>query len=802
MRSFAASAFLLALIFVAATPAACADDRAPVGRGTGIYSSLKSFSLGYRTVHAENLVLKKDRVTLTFRDGVLYFPAPIEGKVRGAVFVGSGTFEAPAPPVPFERDNLRRMLKADSVSSDFKTAVLRFTDDSFDILGQGAKPDTAAVPPGATQLASDIDLRLLQEIGANLSARQTVAILNQESPGFFFVEVAGGHLGRFAYVLDQQSRIPVANFEINAGETGIIFTHDKPTDITDVWMAFHNEEAYQQGHAHYSDASDLISIPKYKMQVDLADPKKMLRVTSHMECVSRSDHVTAIPFVLNETISAYDNERRKKQLHVVKAHLSTGDPVEVLQEAWEGGFTVVLPAAVEKGQAFTLEVTVSGEFMKETQLTRTYFPISNESWYPRHGYLRRSVMDLQFLHRQKDVVASIGTVVHDEPVADNKEMRLTEFRLDEPVAIATFAAGEYEIHKDSAKIGDRTLPLEFYSMPGSRLAIKEDFILAELSNSVRYFSSIFGNYPYPVFRGVYHPFDYGIGYPSTVMIPAADSSNKGTFQFIAHETSHQWWGDEVLWRSYRDQWLSEGFAEYSGLLYTGTRDKATSEKELIERGRRELMNPPRTLTGIGKGHLADVGPLVMGHRLESSETHGAYEALIYSKGALVLRMLHFLFTDPQTGNGQPFFDMMSEFVRQHAGGVASTDEFFAVANARIGQTALAQKFGYKDLNWFYRQWVTQAYLPSYRLAYELKDQPDGSAILEGTLYQDNVPDSEKWFMPLPLALTLAKGSTAMVAIGVQGKETPIRVKLPSHPQKVELDPYLWVLSEKTSVSKR
>ncbi|MGB9254207.1 MAG: hypothetical protein WCC25_05145, partial [Candidatus Korobacteraceae bacterium] len=81
-------------------------------------------------------MLKKDRVTLTFHDGMLYFPPPVEGKVRGAVFVGTGTFEAAVPPIPFERDNVRRLLKADKVESDFRTAVLRFTDDSYSVLGE------------------------------------------------------------------------------------------------------------------------------------------------------------------------------------------------------------------------------------------------------------------------------------------------------------------------------------------------------------------------------------------------------------------------------------------------------------------------------------------------------------------------------------------------------------------------------------------------------------------------------------------------------------------------------------------
>ena len=33
-----------------------------------------------------------------------------------------------------------------------------------------------------------------------------------------------------------------------------------------------------------------------------------------------------------------------------------------------------------------------------------------------------------------------------------------------------------------------------------------------------------------------------------------------------HEVAHQWWGHQVGWASYRDQWLSEGFAEFTSAL--------------------------------------------------------------------------------------------------------------------------------------------------------------------------------------------------------------------------------------------
>jgi len=342
--------------------------------------------------------------------------------------------------------------------------------------------------------------------------------------------------------------------------------------------------------------------------------------------------------------------------------------------------------------------------------------------------------------------------------------------------------------------------LEFSSLPGNLMAVKESFILAELDNAMRYFTALFGKYPYASFGAGVHPFGFGQGLPTLLMIPPASYSNKETFAFISHETAHQWWGNIVAWRSYRDQWLSEGFAEYSGVLYAGRRDGAGSERELIDQLRDSLKNPPRTATGVGPGRLNDVGPLILGHRVETSVTRGSYSALIYNKGALVLRMLHFLFTDSSTGNGQPFFDMMTAFVNRFRGGTASTDDFRAVANEHFLRTANSLKYEMKSLDWFFDQWVMQVPLPSYRLEYALEEQPGGAVILRGTVFQENAPDD--WIMPLPVAFALGGNQVAKANILAIGPQTPVTLKLPRRPTKVELDPDSWILSEKTSTRGR
>jgi hypothetical protein len=76
-------------------------------------------------------------------------------------------------------------------------------------------------------------------------------------------------------------------------------------------------------------------------------------------------------------------------------------------------------------------------------------------------------------------------------------------------------------------------------------------------------------------------------------------------------------------------------------------------------------------------------------------------------------MLHFLFSDPNTGDDKAFFDMMKDFVGRYANGAASTENFMAVANEHFVNTPIARTYQMKDLAWFFRQWVYESSLPSY-----------------------------------------------------------------------------------------
>lgn len=773
-----------------------AQDNSPA-KSKELYDQIKSFTLNGGSAAVKELVLKRDRAQMVF-NGTFYFTAAVDGHVTGAVFVGDGKFTAAAPSSDFEKENLKRLIgSADAVESDFKTAVLRFSDDTFERLGVTVSPGGPEVQ--AQKLATESDARVLKQTGANLAARVAASILNQEKPGFFFAAFDGGKRGRFNFVLDYQNRIPVANFDVNAGEKGLIYANRTNDYYNEVWMAFYGLADYERRTVEYSDVNNTIDVGHYDLTVDLSDYKKAITLQARVKANTRAANLRAVSFQIGEDLGEYESWRLNKQMRLKQARLGTED-VTFAQEDWEGGFTVFIPGSAPAGQTIDLSLTLAGDFMYDATSCDCHYPRSNSTWFPRQGYLDRATFDFTFRHPKKFKIASGGPRLSEEPDADNKNLIVTKYRLDQPVPLATFALAPYERHTQMVKweqggFGD-PIPLEFNSLPGGIMPIKEDFILAELDNSLRYFTSLFGKYPYRSFGAAFHPFGFGQGFPTLLMIPPADRDSKYVYVFIAHETAHQWWGDIVSWRSYRDQWLSEGFAEYSGILYTGRRAGASSRDELLSQLRESLRLPPKTETGIGSGRLVDVGPIILGHRLSTRKTQGAYGTLIYNKGALVLRMLHFLLTNPSSGDGTAFFNMMTDFVNRYHDKFASTDDFRMVANEHFARSPLAQKYNLNNLDWFFKQWIYHTELPAYQMDYQVQDSPDGKFVLTGTITQQNVPDD--WFMPLPVLITFPGKQEARGTVHGLGPKANFQIKLPIKPTKVELDPDHWVLSEKTS----
>ena len=268
--------------------------------GKSVYDQIKAFQLSGGKAEVANLVLKRDRVAMTFT-GTFYFASPVMGRTTGAVFIGKGTVAAGVPPSEFERGNLKRLLKTDAFTADFTSAVLKFSDDTFDVIGKTRME--AAATPEVQKIGSALGPRVLEESGANMDSRLAMSLLNGEKPGFFFANFDGGSSGRFSYLLDAQGRIPTANFSVNGGEKGLIYAYKNSFGGNEVWMAFYGEDDYARGIVAYSDVNDLVDTQHYRIELDLRSPKSKIGLRTGIKMQARGDGAAAIPFSIGESLS-------------------------------------------------------------------------------------------------------------------------------------------------------------------------------------------------------------------------------------------------------------------------------------------------------------------------------------------------------------------------------------------------------------------------------------------------------------------------------------------------------------------
>src|SRR5262245_33298369 len=107
-RSFRCRQFLRIVLHLVVVLFA-AESFAQTG-GRQLYDQIRSLQITGGKTEVSNLVLKRDRMTMTFT-GTFYFAAPVDGKVTGAVFVGKGTFSSGPAPSETEKASVRRLLK-------------------------------------------------------------------------------------------------------------------------------------------------------------------------------------------------------------------------------------------------------------------------------------------------------------------------------------------------------------------------------------------------------------------------------------------------------------------------------------------------------------------------------------------------------------------------------------------------------------------------------------------------------------------------------------------------------------------
>jgi hypothetical protein len=265
--------------------------------------------------------------------------------------------------------------------------------------------------------------------------------------------------------------------------------------------------------------------------------------------------------------------------------------------------------------------------------------------------------------------------------------------------------------------------------------------------------------------------------------------------FRAHEAAHQFWGVMVGSATYRDAWLGEAFAEYSGMMFVEATMKNGPQflDEIIHAYNDEQNGSIKsgfskfTRMDVNKANLLHgdrTGPIGHGWRADTGEVPTAYGSQVYGKGALVLHMLRGLLRD-QTGGDQAFLDVLRDFLHTYRGKAPSTGDFEAVLARHVPG----------DWSWFFDEWVNGMGVPAYRWSYDLAGSPkaEGKYVATLKVRQSDVPAGFK--MPVPVAIEYANGRTERRRVMVDGPEESFPLALAERPKSLTFNPGSEVLSK-------
>src|SRR5437773_10993689 len=97
------------------------------------------------------------------------------------------------------------------------------------------------------------------------------------------------------------------------------------------------------------------------MEVDIREAGHWLRMKGELTMLAQRDGVQVIPLVVNEGLDLFDDERSKKGSKVLRAELSDGSPVGVIQDSRESGVELLLPRALHRGEKVVLNLKMEAE---------------------------------------------------------------------------------------------------------------------------------------------------------------------------------------------------------------------------------------------------------------------------------------------------------------------------------------------------------------------------------------------------------------------------------------------------------
>jgi len=722
------------------------------------------FAGPYATVN--NLVLKRDAATFTLTSGEIYFAPPIDDRDVGAVFIGEGQLTL-TPPTEIEKHNLSLFISETSIKENFDRLVLRFTDKTFEEIKASPQAKMGTGGPQAEHARDfyrDNESLLRKTLRRNYELRTLVDLDNPNRPGFFTAFINGKRFTKLLFQYDALGIPQVSPEEVLLSSYG-------DTDGGS-WTAFHRAEEYANGTASSNEDHRLYDITRHEIDAAIRGTRFVANDTVTLQVQDNGARV--LPF------------RLFRSLRVSRVRDEAGKELSFVQEAKDedADFGVIFPQPLERGKTYKINFEYSGGDALIDVGGGNFFvnPGARLTWYPNNegtAFGDRARFDVTFRYPKGKTLIGTGMPVEAE-AADGDLVASKWSSGDTQLAVAGFNYGVFK--KKQVVDADTGYTIEYYANENTLNSLRgasqlgsmnttgmSGQMFSDAENSTRIYNAYFGKLPFDRLALTQQPAgNFGQAWPTLVYMPftafldptqryLAGGSSFATnnfFRYVApHEIAHQWWGHMVGWKSYHDQWMSEGFAEFSASLFVQLALKDNQKFLDFWHDQHDRITQARPQTHDLKPYT--VGPVTQGFRLSSGKTYAAYQFLVYPKGAFILHMLRQMMFAPADGGDKRFMAMMHDFIKSHYNQDVSTEDLKQTVEKFM--TKKMDLDGNAKMDWFFNEYVYGTEMPSYKFQYELAD---GGATLSGQVTQSGV--SDKFKMLVPVYVDYGKG---MVLLG-------------------------------------